>query len=119
MAIPFSLVIAFVLFAVMGGVMLWRPQYLTRLTHVELATAESRNEARAVYGGFGIGMAVALFIATVYSPLRGGIMLTTGLALIGMAAGRGYSGWLERPSTAVWSFLILEAVLGFLLFFRI
>ena len=116
---PISLVVAFLLFAAMGGALLWRPQYLTQLTHLELTTIESRNEVRAVYGGFGVGMAVALFIAMVYSPLRGGIMLTTGLALIGMAAGRGYSGWLERPSTAVWGFLVLEAVMGFLLFFRI
>ena len=48
----FSLTIAFLLFAAMGGLMLWRPQYITRVTNIELSTAESRSESRAVYGGF-------------------------------------------------------------------
>jgi hypothetical protein len=119
MSIPISLFLAFVLFGAMGGALLWRPEYVTRLTNVELTTIESRNEVRAVYGGFGIAMAIAMFIAVVYSPLRGGIMLTAGLALLGMAAGRGYSAWLERPSTMIWAFLGIEALLGLMLFFRI
>jgi hypothetical protein len=115
-----SLFIAFLLFAAMGAALLWRPEYLTRLTGVDLSTVESRNEVRAVYGGFGIAMALAMFIAMVYEPLRGGIMMTTGLALIGMAAGRGYSVWLEPPTNnLVWVFLGLEAVLGLMVFFRV
>lgn len=117
---PVSLFLAFLLFAAMGGLLLWKPEYLTRLTGVELTTIESRNEVRAVYGGFGVAMAIAMFIAMVYSPLSGGILLTSGLALIGMAAGRGYSAWLEMPSnTLVWVFLGVEALLGLMLFFRI
>ena len=116
----FSLTIAFLLFAAMGGLMLWRPQYITRVTNIELSTPESRSETRAVYGGFGAAIALALFVAMVYSDLRGGIMFTTGLALIGMAAGRGYSAWLERPTNnIIWGLLGGEAVLGILLFFRI
>jgi hypothetical protein len=65
-------------------------------------------------------MAIAMFIAMVYSPLSGGILLTSGLALIGMAAGRGYSAWLEMPTNSlVWVFLGVEALLGLMLFFRI
>jgi hypothetical protein len=115
-----SLYLGFVLFAAMGAGLLWQPQYLTRLTNVELTTIESRNEVRAVYGGFGVAIAIALFIALVWSPLRSGICLTVGLALIGMAAGRGYSWYLERTSsTMIWGFLIGEAILGLLLFFQI
>ena len=115
-----SLYLGQLLFAAMGAGLLWRPQYLTRLTNVELTTIEARNEVRAVYGGFGIAMAIALFIALVWSPLRAGITLTIGLALLGMAAGRGYSVWLERPSsTLIWVFLGGEAVLGLLLLFRL
>src|SRR5262245_57490840 len=114
-----SLFLAFLLFAAMGGALLWRPEFLTRLTNVELTTIESRNEVRAVYGGFGIAMAIALLIAAIFSHLYQGILMTIGLALIGMAAGRGYSAWLERPSAMVWAFLALEAVLGIMLFFRI
>ncbi len=115
-----SLYLGFLLFAAMGGLMLWQPHYLTRVTLQELATPESRNEARAVYGGFGVGAALALFIALVWSPLRGGICLALGLALIGMAGGRGYSAWLERPTNnIIWTLLGVEAVLGFMLIFQI
>ena len=115
-----SLYLGFLLFAAMGGVMLWQPQYLTRVTGTELTTIESRNEARAVYGGFGVGAALALFIALVWSPLRGGICLALGLSLLGMAGGRGYSAWLERPTNnIIWGLLAAEAVLGFMLVFQI
>lgn len=116
----FSLIIGFLLFAAMGAVMLWRPEYLSQVTGLELSTPESRSEARAVYGGFGIAMALALFTAIVYSDFRGGIMYTTGLALIGMAAGRAYAAWLERPtSPTIWGLLAVEAVLGLMIFFRV
>ena len=46
-----SLYLGFLLFAAMGGALLWQPQYLTRVTGQELSTVESRNEVRAVYGG--------------------------------------------------------------------
>ena len=116
----FSLTIGLLIFAAMGGLLLWQPQYITRVTNLELTTAESRSETRAVYGGFGIAIALALFVAMVWSDLRGGIMFTTGLALIGMAAGRGYSAWLERPtSPIIWGLLGGEALLGLLLFFRV
>ena len=116
----FSLTIGLLLFAAMGAVMLWRPEYLTQVTGVELSTPEARSEARAVYGGFGVAVALALFTAIVYSDFRGGIMYTTGLMLLGMAAGRGYSAWLERPtSPVIWGLLAGEAILGFMIFFRV
>ncbi len=115
-----SLIIGFLLFAAMGAVMLWRPEYLSQVTGLELSTPESRSEARAVYGGFGIAMALALFTAIVYSDFRGGIMFTTGLALIGMAGGRAYAAWLERPtSPVIWGLLAGEALLGIMIFFRV
>jgi len=116
----FSLVIGLFAFAAMGGIMLWQPQYITQVTGIDLSTPESRNEARAVYGGFGVAMALALFTALVYSDFRGGIMFTTGLALMGMAAGRGYAAWLERPtSPIIWGLLAGEAILGLMIFFRV
>lgn len=115
-----SLTIGFLFFAAMGGALLWRPQYITRVTNIELSTPESRSETRAIYGGFGAAIALALFVAMVYSDLRGGIMFTTGLALLGMAGGRGYAAWLERPTNPIiWGLLAGEAVLGLMLFFRV
>ena len=115
-----SLTIGLILFAAMGGVMLWQPQYITRVTNIELSTPESRSETRAVYGGFGIAMALALLVAMISMDLRGGIMLTAGLSLIGMACGRGYAAWLERPtSPIIWGLLGGEAILGLMLFFRV
>lgn len=115
-----SLYLGFLLFAAMGGALLWQPQYLTRVTGQELSTVESRNEVRAVYGGFGVAAALALFIALVWSPLRGGICLALGLALVGMAAGRGYSIWLERPTNnLIFALLGAEAVLGLMLMFQV
>lgn len=120
MWLMFSLIIGLLAFAAMGVAIILRPQYITQVTGVELSTPESRNEAMAVYGGFGIAMALALFTALVYSDFRGGIMYTTGLALIGMAAGRGYAAWLERPTNPIiWGLLAGEAILGFMIFFRI
>ena len=43
------------------------------VTGHEPADPESRNEARAVYGGFGVGVALALFIGTCLLAFRGGI----------------------------------------------
>ena len=55
----FSVYICFLLFAAMGGALLWQPQLITRVTGQELTTLEARNEVRAVYGGFGVGEAVS------------------------------------------------------------
>jgi hypothetical protein len=116
----FSLLIGFVLFAAMGATLLIWPEALARVTNQEPATPESRNEIRAVYGGFGIAIALALFVAMVYSDYRGGIMLTVGLALIGMAGGRGYAAYLERPtSNIIWGLLGAEALLGLIILFRL
>ncbi len=115
----FSLLIGFLLFAAMGATLLIWPEAVARVTNQEPTTPEARSEIRAVYGGFGIAVALALFVAMVYSDFRGGIMFTVGLALIGMAAGRGYSAWLELPtSNIIWGLLAAEAVLGLVIFFR-
>ena len=113
-----SALLGFVLFAALGAVLILQPQYLTRLTNLELSTPESRNEARSAYGGFGVGLALAFFIALVYSPWRQPILLTAGLMLWAMAGARGYSSWLERPTTPnIWIALAAEGVLGLLFIF--
>ena len=116
----FSVYICFLLFAAMGATLLIWPEAIARVTNQEPTTPEARNEVRAVYGGFGVAASLALFIALVWSPLRAGICVALGLALMGMAGGRGYAAWLERPtSNIIWGLLAAEAVLGFLLTFQI
>ncbi len=51
-------------------------------------TPAGRNEVRAVYGGSGLFMALALLVALRQPALRDGILSTVGVALGGMAAGR-------------------------------
>lgn len=115
----FSLVLGFLAFGGVGGVMLWRPEYLSQITGLDLTTAESRNEARAIYGGGSVAIALALLWAMIFPDFRDGTMFTTGLMLMGMAGGRGYSVWIERAtSPVIWSLLGAQALLGFMIFFR-
>ncbi len=110
--------IGLLVFAAMGGALIWQPQLLTRLIGQELTTPEARNEVRAVYGGVGIGAALAFFIGIVYSPWRQAIAVTIGLMLIAMAGARGYSWYIERTTNPlVYAFLGAEAVLGLMFVF--
>lgn len=110
--------IGLLVFAAMGGALIWQPQLLTRLIGQELTTPEAKNEVRAVYGGVGIGAALAFFIGIVYSPWRQAIAVTIGLILLAMAGARGYSWWLERTtSPLVYALMGGEAVLGLMLVF--
>jgi hypothetical protein len=114
----FASTIGFLFFGAMGAAMIWQPQYITRLTGLELSTVDSRNETRAVYGGLGAGLALAFFIAMVYSPWRQPIALVAGLAMLGMSGARGYSAWLERPSSPlIWGFMGIEALLAVIFIF--
>jgi hypothetical protein len=114
----FSALIGFLLFAAFGAAMILQPQLLTRLTNLELSTPEARNEARSAYGGLAAGLALAFFIALVYSPWRQPILLTAGLGMWGAAGARGYASWLERPTSPnIWIALAVEGVLGLLFIF--
>lgn len=96
-----------------AALMILQPQTLTRITGQELTTPEARNEARATYGGMGVGLALAFFIALVYSPWRTAIGWTIGLMLLGMAGVRGYSWYSDRTTSNTILILIgVDAVLG-------
>lgn len=106
-------------FAVMGVAALVKPAVIWAPFGVAPATPGSRSEVRAVYGGFGIAIAVLLFVADGWSAdLRAGVVLTAAVALAGMAAGRVISALVEPKALLGYPglFLALEAVFAALLF---
>jgi hypothetical protein len=87
-------------FAVMGAAALVRPALVWAPFGVEPTTPASRNEVRAVYGGFGIALAILLVIADRSAAgFRDGVLVATAMALAGMAAGR-LVGFAVEPRSA-------------------
>lgn len=83
----------------MGVFGLVSPAALIRPFGIELRGPEARAEVRAVYGGFGMAMAVLLALAAAdVGALRRGAALATATALLGMAFGRVVAHLLEKPS---------------------
>ncbi|GAA3383820.1 DUF4345 family protein [Cryptosporangium minutisporangium] len=78
-----------VLFAGMGVLGLAAPAVLVRPFGITLTGAAARTEIRAVYGGFGVAIAVVLILA-VADPggIRAGAATAVAAALLGMAGGR-------------------------------
>jgi hypothetical protein len=78
-----------VFFVGMGAYALAAPVALVRPFGITLGESAARSEVRAVYGGFGLAIAAVLAYATVAGgDLRKGVLLTVGVALVGMALGR-------------------------------
>ena len=95
-------VLAFVAlaFAFMGLVAIVSPTRVTRQFDIPQLTAAGRNEVRAVYGGFGLSVALALIIALESQSLRPGLCMAIAFALAGMAIGRLISASLDRQLAA-------------------
>ncbi len=104
-----------VFFLGMGVCALVRPQFVVSFVKLAPETADARNEVRAVYGGFGIAIAVLLAVAAQDVGLRSGVLLAVAVALLGMAAGRVVSFGLERAGRWPWVFLVMETALAGLL----
>ena len=100
-------------FAAMAILALLRPAVVLAQFGVDAATADSRNEVRAVYGGFGIAVAVLLAVAALGDPsAKEGIAVAIAFALVGMAAGRLVSAAIEAPNGLypVWTYFGIEVV---------
>lgn len=104
-------------FAGMGLVALLQPERVLAFFGTSRLTRDGRNEVRAVYGGFGLAVAVLLlgtlsFLAT----LRDGILVSIAAALLGMAAGRLISIAIDgNPGRYPWLFFMVELVLAAML----
>jgi ABC-type spermidine/putrescine transport system permease subunit II len=78
-----------VFFAGMGLAALVSPSFIWAPFGVAPSTPASRNEVRAVYGGFGLAVAGLLVAAEQASEgFREGALVAVAVALAGMAAGR-------------------------------
>lgn len=111
------IVVVAVFFLAMGLYAIAAPAALLRPFALVADRPESRSEVRAVYGGYGVAMAVVLGVALTAPELRDGIVVTIAAALAGMAVGRVVSRVLDRPTAfyPIWFYFAVEAVAAGLL----
>ena len=103
-------------FAVMGVGAIAKPVFVTAQFGILELTPAGRSEVRAVYGGFGIFMALALMVALRQPELRDGILFTVAAALGGMAAGRLISAGIDRSiDRAPLGYFALEVIVAVML----
>ena len=96
-------------FFMMGLVALSRPEQVLALFGTASLTRDGRNEVRAVYGGFGVSVAV-LLLSTLWLPgLRPGVLVAVAVALAGMAGGRLVSAVVDgSPGRTPWILVGVE-----------
>jgi hypothetical protein len=107
-----------IFFAGMGAATLVRPALAWAPFGVAPSTPAARNEVRAVYGGFGIAVAILLVVADGSADgFRDGVLVAIAVALAGMAAGR-IVGFVVEPRS-VGRFTVLFGVIEVLLAFAL
>jgi len=84
-------------FLLMGLIALAAPAQVLAPFGVSVTTIDGRNEVRAVYGGFGVAVAMLLIVARSRPVLRGGVLVAVATALAGMAAGRVLAALVDGP----------------------
>ena len=109
--------IAAAFFLALGVFALLRPAAVLAPFGVAVGTADGRSEVSAVYGGFGLAMAVLLALAVPDPAAHRGELLAVAVALFGMAAGRIVARLRDRPRAfyPVWFFFWVEIAAGALL----
>lgn len=109
----FAVAVVAVFFAGMGLAALVKPAFIWAPFGVIPATPEARNEVRAVYGGFGVAIAVLLVVADGWSAdARAAALVTVAVALLGMAAGRLVSAVVEPKALVGFPGLFLAIEVG-------
>jgi hypothetical protein len=107
-----------VFFLGMGLLGLVAPRRLIRPFGITLDSATARTEVRAVYGGFGVAIAVLLgFAAFDVGGIQRGVAIAVAVALAGMAFGRLVARFAERPERFYpsWLYFWVELVMAALL----
>jgi peptidoglycan/LPS O-acetylase OafA/YrhL len=101
----------------MGAAAIVAPSWVVGFMSMRAATVDARSEVRAVYGGFGLALAVALVCGEgAPKDVRDGLHFGIATAFWGMAMGRGVSAVIDRQ-TRLWPviFYFVELALGGLL----
>jgi hypothetical protein len=102
-------VVGFV-FLLMGLVAFARPRtFLTAYVGITAETPDARNEIQAVYGGFGVAMALVLCLPIWMPAAKTGIAIAVAAALGGMAFGRLVAFLREKPGRWPLIFFVVEA----------
>jgi hypothetical protein len=104
----------------MGLVALARPPFIVGIFGATTPTPASRNEVRAVYGGYGLFAGATLTSACFFlqADIAHGVVLAFALSLAGMAFGRTVGALLERERAfhPTWTFVLVEALLAAMLY---
>ncbi len=108
-----GIVAAALFYALIGFAALLRPGSLLHSFGIRAETPDSRNEIRAVYGGFPLVVAGLLAFSLTGTPLASGILLALALASAGMAAGRLVSAVVDRRLGSMPAiFTVLELIVA-------
>lgn len=102
---------AAVFFLGMGVVALLVPEQIPAIFGGKAETPASRNEVRAVYGGYGVGIsALAAYAQSSSRPEAPGWLQCLGMSMGFMAAGRVTGVLIEREWALwpTWAFVIVE-----------
>jgi Domain of unknown function (DUF4345) len=83
-------------FGAIGVSAIIRPRNLLQGFSIEAIEPESRNEIRAVYGGFPMAVAALLIFSLTRPDLSDGILFALASASVGMALGRIVSVLIDR-----------------------
>jgi uncharacterized membrane protein len=90
-------IVAFLFLLMAAGAFLNPRMFLAPYVGIEAKTPDARNEIQAVYGGFGIAVAVVLLLPTWMPEAKTGVIVAVAGALAGMAVGRLIAALRERP----------------------
>ncbi len=97
----------------MGVTALLVPARVLAIFGTEVRTRDTRNEIRAVYGGFGVAVAGLLAFGQMRPDLGGGILIAIAVAVLGMAAGRVWSAIVDRGAGLFpWLFFGVEVAIA-------
>lgn len=91
-----GIIAAALFYALIGVNAVLKPRDLLQGFGIKAETADSRNEIRAVYGGFPLVVAGLLLFSLTGSELGDGILFALALASAGMAGGRIASAAIDR-----------------------
>ena len=103
-------------YGLIGLAALMRPHNLLASFGIEASQADSRNEIRAVYGGFPLAVAGLLLFSLARPGVSDGILFALAIASAGMAMGRIVSVLIDRTLGRYPAlFIVLEIVVAALI----